>query len=153
MKKSNVLSALVIIMGGFAFPAAGQDSHNHGGISAPAAAELPAICKAAAPPSGGHGGHGAPAASADNLDAGHKALLDSMSVMEAMGPAMMVPDIDVAFVCGMIPHHQGAIAMARAELEHGDDEWAKAMAEKVIAAQEQEIAEMIEWLEKQEDAR
>jgi uncharacterized protein (DUF305 family) len=48
----------------------------------------------------------------------------------------------------MIPHHRGAIDMAKAELAHGDDAWAKEMAQKVIAAQEKEIAEMIAWLEK-----
>ena len=58
-------------------------------------------------------------------------------------------DIDVAFVCGMIPHHQGAIDMAKAELAHGDDPWAKEMAQKVIDAQTQEIADMLAWLEKQ----
>jgi hypothetical protein len=43
---------------------------------------------------------------------------------------MKAGDMDVAFVCAMIPHHQGAIDMAKAELAHGDDEWAKEMAQK-----------------------
>jgi uncharacterized protein (DUF305 family) len=66
---------------------------------------------------------------------------------KAMMNSMMVEDIDVAFVCSMIPHHQGAINMAKAELAHGDNQWAKDMAQKVIDAQEKEIAEMITWLE------
>ncbi|SHF57909.1 DUF305 domain-containing protein [Devosia limi] len=39
-----------------------------------------------------------------------------------MMTAAMAEDIDVAFVCGMIPHHQGTIAMAKAELLYGDNE-------------------------------
>lgn len=66
-----------------------------------------------------------------------------------MMQAMMASDIDVAFVCAMIPHHQGAINMARAELKHGDSQWARDMAQKVIDAQEQEIADMLSWLGEQ----
>ena len=58
-------------------------------------------------------------------------------------------DIDVAFVCGMLPHHQGAIDMAMAELQYGDDPWAKQLAQAVIDAQTREIAEMKAWLAKQ----
>ncbi len=49
---------------------------------------------------------------------------------------------DRAFIDAMIPHHQSAIDMARVELEQGDDEETLAMAQKVIDAQEAEIAEM-----------
>jgi uncharacterized protein (DUF305 family) len=66
-----------------------------------------------------------------------------------MGRGMQATDIDVAFVCGMIPHHQGAIDMAKAELQYGDDPWAKEMAQKVIDAQTKEIADMKEWLSRQ----
>lgn len=81
-------------------------------------------------------------------DEAHADLGAGMGRMNAdMEVAMAVEDIDVAFVCGMIAHHQGAIDMARAELKHGDEPWAKEMAEKVIAAQEQEIKDMTAWLE------
>jgi len=86
----------------------------------------------------------------EGMGAAQRAMGVGMNRMNAdMAMGMMAEDPDVAFVCSMIPHHQGAIDMAKAELEHGDDPWAKEMAQKVIAAQEQEIKDMIAWLEKQ----
>ncbi len=83
-----------------------------------------------------------------DMDQAHADLMAGMDVTnKQMMDGMMVEDIDVAFVCGKIPHHQGAINMAKAELEHGDNQWAKDMAQKVIDAQEKEIAEMVTWLE------
>ena len=83
------------------------------------------------------------------MDEAHRAMMAGMEAMNSdMDAGMKAADIDVAFICGMIPHHQGAIDMAKAELQYGDDPWAKEMAQKVIDAQEAEIAQMKEWLAK-----
>jgi uncharacterized protein (DUF305 family) len=55
---------------------------------------------------------------------------------------------DVDFVKGMIPHHQGAVDMAKIVLQYGKDPALKKLAADIIKAQDQEIAFMKAWLAK-----
>jgi uncharacterized protein (DUF305 family) len=55
---------------------------------------------------------------------------------------------DVDFIKGMIPHHQGAVEMAKIVLKHGKDPEVRKLAEGIIAAQEAEIKWMSDWLAK-----
>nr|WP_292837967.1 DUF305 domain-containing protein [Mesorhizobium sp.] len=74
----------------------------------------------------------------------YKAAMDKMHA-DMMGTAY-TGDADADFVRGMIPHHQGAIDMARIVLEHGKDPEIRKLAEAVVTAQEAEIKEMQDWL-------
>ena len=73
-----------------------------------------------------------------------------VAVMDVMHGPMMEgvkdSDPDAAFVKGMIPHHQGAIDMAKVVLQHGKDEQVKKWAADVIREQQREITEMRDWL-------
>src|SRR4051812_42742105 len=51
-------------------------------------------------------------------------------------------DVDRDFVAMMVPHHQGAIDMARAELEYGHNEQLRRMAQQIVVVQQKEIATM-----------
>ena len=51
-------------------------------------------------------------------------------------------DVDTDFVAMMVPHHQGAIEMAQAELRYGRNEPLRRIAQEIIVTQLQEIAAM-----------
>ncbi|WP_426688429.1 DUF305 domain-containing protein [Rhodanobacter ginsengiterrae] len=68
-------------------------------------------------------------------DAAMTKMMEGMSVRPS-------GDIDHDFVAMMVPHHQGAIDMAVAELRYGHNERLRRLAQEIIVTQQQEIAAM-----------
>lgn len=59
----------------------------------------------------------------------------------------MTKDADLAWICAMIPHHQGAIDMARAGLKGADNTESRRLAEETIKSNERDKAKLIDWIE------
>ncbi|MCJ8519758.1 uncharacterized protein (DUF305 family) [Pseudorhizobium tarimense] len=87
--------------------------------------------------------------SANMTDYQHGYMEGMKKMMPNMMHGIMKDDADVAFICGMIAHHMGSIAMARVELEHGDNDYAKETAQKMIDRQIKDIQEMSDWVEQE----
>ena len=74
---------------------------------------------------------------------------DAMRVMHrGMHNAPRTGDPDRDFVTMMIPHHQGAIDMAKAQLLFGTDPQMRRLAQEIITDQQSEIALMHLWLQR-----
>jgi uncharacterized protein (DUF305 family) len=72
-------------------------------------------------------------------------LKENNTAMSRMMAGMAIKpsgDVDADFAAMMIPHHQGAIDMALAELRHGHNERLRRIAQEIIVDQQQEIAAM-----------
>lgn len=143
---TTTLSAVAVMCSTFGTALAQDKAAGHDmAAMASGQIKLPEICMAAGEQPPGEMAMGMH----PQMDEAHTALMDGMDEMNRqMMTGMMAEDIDVAFVCGMIPHHQSAITMAQAALKYGDDPWAKELAQKVIDAQQQEISDMLTWLDK-----
>tara|TARA_R110002124_G_scaffold250589_6_gene415699 strand:- start:4141 stop:4584 length:444 start_codon:yes stop_codon:yes gene_type:complete len=97
-----------------------------------------------------HGG----ASMQDHLDmmaaSSSPALAALIQTMEPMHSDMMrgltAQEFDTAFVCSMIPHHQGAVEMAKVAQANSTDPWVLMFAQEIITAQQVEIREMHTWL-------
>jgi uncharacterized protein (DUF305 family) len=77
---------------------------------------------------------------------GQEGMSDAEMGMD-MDPAMLedAAPFDRAFIDMMVPHHEGAVAMAEQLLEDGEQPALRNMADDIIAAQTEEIARMREW--------
>lgn len=59
--------------------------------------------------------------------------------------ALKANDFDLEFIRQMIPHHEGAVLMAKAAVKDSERPELRAMAESIIKSQESEIARMRDW--------
>lgn len=77
----------------------------------------------------------------------HDELSDQMNDMKTdMSKMQMTGNTDKDFAMMMIPHHENAIKMAKAELSHGMNAQLKQMAQKIISDQTKEISEFKSWM-------
>ena len=123
----TTFSAALVLFAASAIPALAQQPAQN---AAPMPAQMPAMTMPK------------PDAGASPSSKAFKAADDKM--MHAMN-APMSGNADQDFVAGMLPHHQGAVDMAKVELHYGKDPAMRRLAAGIIKAQEREIAEMHAW--------
>lgn len=89
-----------------------------------------------------HGGHSMSSAPwAMAYDAANAMMHEGMMITYSDNP-------DLDFARAMLAHHQGAVAMAQIQLEHGTDPEVRALAQAIIDAQAAEIAQMQAFIAK-----
>jgi uncharacterized protein (DUF305 family) len=99
---------------------------------------------------GGMAGHDMSAMGTPKGDQGEssKAYAKANADMHTGMDITFTGNADVDFAKGMIPHHQGAIDMAKIVLQYGKNAELRTLAEGIVKAQESEIAFMKDWLAK-----
>ncbi len=106
-----------------------------------------------------HQGHGAVVDTHEDHEDHDHGEMDHSGAVDVYAPAMETMhegmmsvepsgDADVDFVRGMIPHHQGAVDMAKILKEKGKDAELQSLADSIITSQEKEIAMMKNWLKR-----
>ena len=94
------------------------------------------------------GHHPVPAATSQTDTPATRAFRDVDAEMHRNMDIRYSNDVDVDFVRGMIPHHKGAVAMAKVALQYSKDPEIRKLAEDIIKAQDIEIAQMEAFLKK-----
>lgn len=82
-----------------------------------------------------------------NTQAMQEAYAKGMNTMHSdMMLGIAEPEADMAFARGMLPHHMGAVDMAKVQLQYGTDEEMRKLAQAIIDAQQPEIERMQNWI-------
>ncbi|MDE3749374.1 CopM family metallochaperone [Methylobacterium radiotolerans] len=127
MKQLRILIAAALLSTGLAGAALAQGMHDHGSMSGKDMGSMKPDPK--------------DDASTKEFKAADLAMMKDMDVP-------YTGDADVDFRTHMIPHHKGAVAMAKVALKHAKDPATKAMAQKIIDDQTTEISDMEAWLKR-----
>ncbi len=110
-----------------------------------AAAQTPAAPAPPMPPAMAAMPGMAPAAPATTDAPSTTALKAAMDKMQSNMAMSYTGDADADFVAGMVPHHQGAVDMAEAELKYGHDPKIRDLAARIVSSQTHEISMMQKW--------